>query len=1129
MRWEVIWTVMRAEMRLTRRLLRYWIFLMLAVLSGIAVYLYYCGLHSFFSSYSGTVASIGPRYLISGMGLYFLLFFVLGLVFMGFDIRARDQREGVVEVLDCRPISNAELLSGRFMAQLLMAWIPAVFMALCMEGLGFLLPALGAPIGAPLEPWSLLSFLFVMCLPALAWALALTYFITLLVRKRLPAALLSILAIGCGIWASFRLPPVSSVFFDIGGVYLATFPSDMVPGIVDFLGFLQRIGILTLALAFLALAIAIHPRLDVSRKTREWGTAVFLLIFGIGLLAVVGGMRARGLQQLHRWREAHVALADQPVPDMVRISGKVDFQPGAGMEEDLNLRLGTGVNLDSLLMTFNPGLRIVALQADGQDLDYRHEDGLLVIEKTLAAGEFLDLHLKASGKVDTDFGYLDSSRTPEELPAYQAQLFLLGYRRGINDRRCLALMPALAWLPSSGVAVDRGAAARKGRDFFDLDIEVELPEGYLPAGPGAAEDLGGDGDHHSFRFQPGAPLDQVALVVSHYIRRQATIEGVNFEILMSPAHGSNLEVLAEARAPIVEKISETIQELRKAGLDYPYSALTLVEVPNMLRGFGGGWRLPSVLAPPGMLLIREMGFPTARFDTPFRNRDKFKDLEGGVPAAKAKRVEEFFINDFSGGNLFAGVGRSMLLSQTGCSGSGEAGVEWTLESLNTLLLSGIESYFSAHLFSPKMNAVIGEAIKSFALQGGRGHFASTVIEVFNSRPEVWSSVVDTALVDMDPWENPQRSIDALSLKAGTLARAIFASLGKEKSAEVLAGLRTRFSGKTFTLDEFVGALAEESPELGSIADHLLKGRGLPGFRVQAADLYRLRDDENGVPRYQLQVTIANPEESPGVFALRYLVGDDKSPETVRGNPLPIEARSAVRFSTVLSRIPRGLRVLPYLSLNRTAFDVALPEIDSEDIHELEGVDAVETVALELPPEEGIVIDDLDEGFSIEGKDGGGGFRLTAKKTEKENLDHGLPVDEYGPMPATWSRAGAPSAWGRYRHSLAWTKKGKGLRTAVFRAEIPTSGQWQLEIHLPSKLRFRVARSWGSWTLKLQNGGQEYPLKFDAGTADAGWNVVEVLSLEAGEAQVGLSDAGSGMIVVADAIRLLPVAGKKESR
>lgn len=101
-----ILTIAQAEKRLTRRLKRYWMFLLLSYVCGVGIYLYYSVLHAFFSSFSATLGSINPHYLLSAYGLVFQLIFTIGIVFISFDIRARDVRERIVEVLDCRPVSN---------------------------------------------------------------------------------------------------------------------------------------------------------------------------------------------------------------------------------------------------------------------------------------------------------------------------------------------------------------------------------------------------------------------------------------------------------------------------------------------------------------------------------------------------------------------------------------------------------------------------------------------------------------------------------------------------------------------------------------------------------------------------------------------------------------------------------------------------------------------------------------------------------------------------------------------------------------------------------------------------------------------------------------------------------------
>jgi len=1127
MRLDVMLSVMWAELRLTRRLVRYWIFLVLGLLSGMGIYLYYCSLHAFFSSYSATAASIGPRFLIGAMGFYYVGIFLFGLVFMAFDIRARDVRERMVEVLDARPMSTTELVVGRFAAQLLAAWIPAWLMVGAMQLLGYVLPALGAPIGEPLQPWSLVMFTVFMCLPALAFGLALTYLVTLLVRNRLAAAVITVGVLVALIWVSFKVSPVAGIFLDVAGMYSVAFPSDILPGIVDLVGFLQRSGYLVVAFGLLALAVAVHPRLDGGSRRRRLAAGVGLLAGGMGLLGWGAGIRASNIGRLDVWLAAHETRADDERPDIVRIEARVGIDPGQVIDVVAEIILAAPGDqaLDRVLLTLNPGLEVKQAMVDGVEVAFEHTNGLLDLDLQIKPGERRNLSIKYSGAPNIRFGYLDGVRTPERVPAMESQLYILGYERGLNDRRYVALMPAIAWLPLSGAAVEPKDGLKGGPDFFDIGLEVAVPEGWLAAGPGARHEVGSKDGRATFAFDPGAPVDGVALVASVFKSFSFEVEGTTMEMLLTPGHLRVVENLADAREAIRVRISDRLKELAEAGLSYPYDGFTLVEAPNALRGFGGGWRLGSVLGQPGMVLVRELAFPLARFDVPFRDETKWQDHEGGLPQAKLERVEEFFINDFSGGNLFSGVARSFLLGQCSAQGPGREALDWTLDELGTLMMSGTRGYFSAHLFTPEMNQKIGQAIQNHLIGGREGHFAESVIEVFASRPAVWKAVMGTSLIDLDPWADPQQAIDALALKAGTLAQVVYDDLGFEGSAALLASLRRDFSGRAFSLEQFVAVAERQDEGLGEMIEDIVTTTNLPGLVAQQAEAYRLPDDEDGSARYQLNLVIRNDEETPGVFRVVHSVGADRDRERQESDPVRIEGKSAVRFSTVLTRPPTGVWVNPYISFNRGGFRVPMAEVDETAIVETEPSEGLNSVEFNLAEGDVIIVDDLDDGFEI--LDGGGrtGWRLGAKDRDDAELDGGLPVEEFGPMPRVWSRASSATAFGRYRHTVAWVRKGKGSAKAQFTAVVLKPGSWELEIHLPHKRRFRMARNWGVWHVAVVQGDQRHEIDFDAKEAPRGWNLVDVFDLNDGEVTVEFSDETTGMIVVADAVRWTPV-GKK---
>ena len=93
-------------------------------------------------------------------GVYFYLWLFVGMIFLAFEIRARDERDQMVEVLDSRPYGNAEYVVGKFCA-LVPSWLgcPSWLLMALLEAAGHLALYTGFPYGTPPEPWSVAGFL----------------------------------------------------------------------------------------------------------------------------------------------------------------------------------------------------------------------------------------------------------------------------------------------------------------------------------------------------------------------------------------------------------------------------------------------------------------------------------------------------------------------------------------------------------------------------------------------------------------------------------------------------------------------------------------------------------------------------------------------------------------------------------------------------------------------------------------------------------------------------------------------------------------------------------------------------------------------------------------------------------
>ncbi|NLA74702.1 MAG: hypothetical protein GX846_04415, partial [Deltaproteobacteria bacterium] len=409
---------------------------------------------------------------------------------------------------------------------------------------------------------------------------------------------------------------------------------------------------------------------------------------------------------------------------------------------------------------------------------------------------------------------------------------------------------------------------------------------------------------------------------------------------------------------------------------------------------------------------------------------------------------------------------------------------------------------------------------------------NTTIRTRSSRPAVWEKALESSLLDMDPWEDPADTVDYLVLKGYAVADSIYKSLGREKTAAFLASIRKNHTGGHFTVSDIKTALTEQGYDMDAYLGDWLGSTGLPGFVVQDAKAYRVADDENGSPRYQLLFTVRNDEPVPGSFSFSYYyTAQNQMPELTAGETIHIAGRHALQYGTIVSRPPSMCFLAPVLALNRETFELKMEPVNPEKIVEAGIIEGVRDIPWEPPATSSIVVDDLDEGFStIDEREKGGGLRIRAKEKQDKDTDQGLPYSSFTMVPAglglpnKWTRISNGMTFGKYRHTAAYIRKGTGAKRAVFSAELPHGGAWDLEIYIPVKNIFQ-RKNWGTWHgVITDKNGDRHELEFDSKAGGEGWNLAGKYYLSSGACTLELSDLTDGDMVVADAIRWSPSAG-----
>jgi hypothetical protein len=283
-------------------------------------------------------------------------------------------------------------------------------------------------------------------------------------------------------------------------------------------------------------------------------------------------------------------------------------------------------------------------------------------------------------------------------------------------------------------------------------------------------------------------------------------------------------------------------------------------------------------------------------------------------------------------------------------------------------------------------------------------------------------------------------------------------------------MRKNLTGGGFTVSDVKIALKEQGFDMDASLGDWLGSTGLPGFVVQEAKAYRIADDTNGSPRYQLLFTVRNDEPVPGTFYFAYYyTAQNQRPELIAGETIHLAGRHAIQYGTIVSRLPSMYFLAPVLSYNRSTFELQMAPVNHEHIVDAEIIEGVKDIPWEIPSSSSIVVDDLDEGFSTlhEGKKGKG-LRVRAKDKEKKDTDQGLPYISYNVLPrglglpSEWTRISNGMSYGKYRHTAAYIRKGEGAKKALFSAELPQSGAWDIEIYIPMRTIF-TGRKWGRWS------------------------------------------------------------------
>ena len=1129
-----------AEIRTIRRLSRTWTFVVISCLIVVLSFVVMANTHATASAYSSTAGILGPRFQLSTYFTYLLFVFQIGVVFLAFDIYTRDVRERISDVIHSRPFSNLDLLIGRLLGITCFLVLVAYILVLVLASATFVLGHFDVSFKNTVEPYSTFSFLLLDLAPSLALCASLTIFLSLLLRLRFFIALLVITML-IGYAAVAALLP-TYLFQPLASMTATVIPiSDLTPQFGNGLVLWQRCSTIFLVAGLLALAAVLYPRKDEISKGIMLAAGIGCLLIGVGIRAVLVANAIATANEYDRLASVHEGLSTNSRADVVHLSGSVTIDPGGSLDVDYEISFTAPHEVGALMFAFNPGFEMESLVIDGQKVPYDFDDGLIRISSNSEnSGEIHRLAISARGIPDVSFGYFDSKLNVNRQSAHQSRsLTLLGTEHAINHEDYVALTPAIKWYPTAGSAFHDENYELVRRDQFTLDLEVSVPAGWTIAGPGAPVERARNG-HTSLRFAPAASLPDIALFGARFERVSTSIAGVKFQALFSPKHTSNVELFAQAIPVLEKRIDEMFAKAKDLGIPYPYEMLSVVEIPRSLRTYGGGWRMDNRHAYPGVFLVRETGFPTTNFGANLEVNSESESGTEHIAELFFEVIDTYFENDLSGGNPYITVTQNLFDFQTYPHGEGAHALAHLTSVLTSRLITARSGFFSTYYLGSQWGAseVQGFAIVAGLNLGESQHITDRAREWAINMPPVWEKIQSTSLADLDFNSESQLSLNALTLKCDAIADALISGLAERELANLLSTIRSRFAGKTYTVDDFRRIAHELQVDIDSVVGDWIFDHKLPGFQLYSPEVVRLTDTELGEPVYQTTFYLTNEEPTPGMFKLSFDERRETGVLPAAANQIPTLRVDGNSYSQVAlhSEYPISyVRLHPYLSLNRETLEIEVDEPVSYEPSSTPRLPLISSVDWRPQQNDSVIIDDLDKGFSVHGQ-----TPLDVPKppwfiqlnelleqreySVKKPFDQGLPSWGYGgPIGelVLWHRESKRTAWGRYRKTAAVALPGDGSNKATFSATLPEKGRWHLDYHFPiGQKRLGIESrppKRGNYYITIRNGEQMRSIEFDVSIAPHGWNRLGEYLFDDFEVDVSIVNRGE-TLVYADAIR-----------
>ncbi|MCI7389487.1 MAG: hypothetical protein SO191_10975 [Butyricimonas virosa] len=598
------------ERKIIRRHLSFWIFL-ICIVFGIAGVQWYLQVDSPVWAESALSATVPYM-----NAWFFNLLQSLLVIFVGVEFVWRDRRLGTNETFLSRSETNVEYMFGKIwgvmklclLLNLVSIGIAIMIHLLFMETVAF-------------KPLLYLFYLFTLTFPALVFVFGISLFAAMLIRNYYLALLL--LMIGF-IGSYFATPWVLYGTFDPWARSLPLLFSDAIGFANIGILLLHRLAYFFCGIGLIFLSVLLVKRMDDRRSA--FRKVLGILASGFILLGIFAGALYLNTYLDINQRRVRFRIAQEKYmkSDRVQVvSNRMVYKQSGDrlhVESFLLLVNKSKQSIDTPILYLNPGLSIVSLTSEEQELFYNREGHVVVIKRRMECGEELPLRVEYEGIIDeaicylelpdeeyhdTRMGILPLSADPlGNMPKTRHELYSNGGRFAHVGNKYTILLPECLWYLSAVPPVNLQIPSMKDFDFTDYRLEVEGQESKTVISQGSMKK-----NEKGISYSNDHPLPRLSLCIGDYEQKTITVDSLSFGVYYFPGHdfwteGYNLSpdssrLLISYHLGVLE---------RQTGNSLPVNRLSIVEMPLNFRPYLRQGQLGSNFVQPELVFFPEKLF-----------------------------------------------------------------------------------------------------------------------------------------------------------------------------------------------------------------------------------------------------------------------------------------------------------------------------------------------------------------------------------------------------------------------------------------------------------------------------------------------------------------------------------------